>query len=309
MNKKTGKPTILNFLTGIIISLFKEIFNKNEKPGYTQIGKYKLIKIFNRNTSDYSFGEYEFRNKRFFIKTYHGRFKDYSYYCLLNESFINKFLSEKFNKTKNTRAKYEIRIVDIIEVISTSKSLSVVFEYIKGEKLSLFDIQKQKDIIAEIIFSFHKLSKKLTKRERSNFQIRSRLFYIFTLPVVSFLTFIFSPKSGLEVLKKLVVTYTKISHLFDGNRLTISHRDLDENNILIDGNNVYLIDCGRMVLTIPNYDLTYLSLNPYFTILTKAISEKLNIKVNEYLNNYILIHYAKPYKKNTDYFFTKLYEK
>ncbi|MBI2012271.1 hypothetical protein HYS91_05920 [Candidatus Daviesbacteria bacterium] len=291
-----SRPSKIKLALAALLSLGN---SKSKIRNIKKIGPYLLYKKINKENgfNNYFVGIYKKGNKKYFIKTWRGRMKDYHYQALVNELIANKDLHNKLLKGK-------VRTPGIVEYFSALDSLSVVYEYIEGKTLFSFPLIRQTKVVSYIIKYLHELGlevgyyKHLTVLEK-----RDKKFYFYSLFYVTLLSLITSPKEYKLIIKAYMSALFKLFHV-NNRKLTINHCDLDLTNILISKNKYYLVDCGRLAITLPEYDLTDISLNPSFSKLSKKISKLIGIQINQFLKIYLSLQYLKlqdPKTKNFNY--------
>lgn len=232
-----------------------------------KIGEYELHKKITKKNgfNPYFIGIYKKGKKRFFIKTWEGKIKDFNYHILVNELLINKILHKKFMKG-------QLRTPQIIEYFSSRNSLSVVFEYIEGTPLNSFSVTKQAEVISFVIDFFKEISKdSLNSRHLKHIEKKDKLFYFTSLHLLTLVSLISSPRN----FKLIIKAYLKaLINFFDFGKqdLIINHGDLNPDNILISNGKYFILDCGRLSLTVPGYDQAYIELNPIHSKLAAKIS-------------------------------------
>lgn len=271
-----------------LTALFSLHSSKNKNRAVRKIGPYLLYKkIIKENAfNPYFIGIYKRDNKRYFIKTWKGKIKDYHYQALVNEVLVNKVLYNKLLSGK-------IRTPKIIEFFLTKNSLSVVYEYIEGKSLLSYSLIEQTKILSSVIKCFKIISSKsFNKKYLNDLEKKGSIFYLNSLSFITLISLISSLKNWKVIIKgyfKALKHYSSIKKSY----LTINHCDLYPENILISKDKYYIIDCGRLSLTIPEYDLTFISLNPAFSKLYKNISTQLGIFDNDFLKIYLSIQNIK----------------
>ncbi len=297
-----------NYLTGDVAksskaklaftALLSLVSSKNKSKIVRKIGPYLLDKKIKKENgfNPYFVGIYKKDNKKYFIKTWNGSIKDYNYQILVNELVINEVLYHKLLKGK-------IRTPKIIEYLLNKNSLSVVYEYIGGRLLFSYPLDFQTRIMSKIINLFKKASLKTNSKYLSILEKKDKSFYISSLSYITLLSLISSPKAYSLILNAYIKALVNLFNIRHSN-LMINHGDLSPDNILVSKNKYYVLDCGRLALTLPEYDLTYISLNPIFSKLSKNVSRQLGVQVNQFLKIYLSLQYLKlqdPKTKNFNY--------
>lgn len=256
-----------------------------------KVDKYQLdyeIKKVNPY-KNYLIGVYKYKNTKYFIKIWMGRKKSFQYYSLLNEYFTGKTfykIISRENKTKHEK----ILIPQVLEYFESENSLSVVFEYIDGKILSSFPLDYQAMIIAKVFKFLSEVTKKIKRSEREALAKRDFIFYFLSLPFFTFIAIISNLKAYRIILPAFISCIKNIGSI-KNSKIILAHRDLCPDNVLIFNNNIYILDSARMVLTIPEYDFSYLSVYENFKKLCQIITQTTDIRPNEFLKNHIAIQY------------------
>lgn len=261
-----------------------------------RIGRYKLFHEVKKDTpiKNYAIGIYRLGKSKVFIKTWKGNLKNVHYYLLVNEYLINKILYEKLINNRKRNEKYTLRTPKVIDIIKSKNSLSVVFECINGKTSTSFPLKKQVEVLSILIEKLEKISTFLSKEEKKAFPKRTFLFYLISLPFFTFINMV-SNSGDKKVILKAFLNFLTSLPASKGAKLNLAHRDLALHNVIINGSDAFIIDCGRTVLTIPGYDIAYLSLTDNLPSVVKLTSKRLGININKFLENYILLQNCKWY--------------
>ncbi len=281
------KPSILNIIVGAARS-FLSLNESLEHSGTPKrVGRFNLVSILDKARENpyrnFEVGIYEFAEKKYFIKTWQGRVKDTNYYSLINEYLVTGML---YKKTKSVG---ELKFAQPIDIVESKDRLSAVYEFIVGQNLDKENIEKQAEVINKIIKSLQIISNSLTEKEKNQLTKRSIFFYLIFLPLLTLMLMI-RGKNRKIIFSQFVKSVFNTS--FFNKELTLAHRDLDPNNILISGKLIYLLDNERVVLTLPNYDFTNLLIYKGRSNLTKLISKKYHLKTDDFLKTFITFHYT-----------------
>lgn len=298
-----NKPTNLHLLKGLIISIIGSLIKRySDAVIPDKVGKYRLIQKVNKETmlNGYAVGVYQDNEEKVFIKTWTGMFRNFGYYDLVNEYVASKIIYKKLKSYNLQNKKYRIKSPKPIKYILSKCSLSLVFEYIDGKTLMSFSINKKVEILANIIKCLSEISNALTDKEKKQLLIRGEHFYKLSLPVLIILTIVSNHKIYKAAFKAFIDCLKTLKFLNIA-KLCIAHRDITLHNILVNEHGVFVVDWSRMALTVPDYDLTYMSIRPELELIATLVSEKLNYKPNSFLKNYILIHSSQSFNSPEGY--------
>ncbi len=261
------------------------------------IGKYKLHAKINKtnNINTYGIATYiDNKGKKVFVKTWQGETKDLPYYALINEYNVAKIIS---NKIKSIRGDNKFSIPKPIGYLKTKNTFSILLEYVDGQLLSEFPVKKQMDVINDAISFFDKIGSLLSVEDKKYIKKRDRLFLILSLPLIFLYVFILEKENKKIIFHSFLRIFSKIKSL-STSKLTLSHGDLDFDNIFISGQNYYILDLEYVKYTIPHYELCRLSVDAWRdSRLLNILRESKNITDNVFLCLYIAIQ-SSPFKNS-----------
>jgi cellulose synthase/poly-beta-1,6-N-acetylglucosamine synthase-like glycosyltransferase/glycosyltransferase involved in cell wall biosynthesis/O-antigen/teichoic acid export membrane protein len=284
------RPGSLQMLFGALISAVKSKIKTKPFALPQTIGRYHLQKeiLRNGNVKSTLIGVYESENKKYLIKSWQGSIKDLNYYYLVNEYLTNKVL---FQKISGLPENSQLKLPQVMECIASSESLTVVFEYIEGTSLSLLPIDQQVQVWREVANTLKTISGQLTDSEKNYFRTRTPLNYLAFLPFLTATLLFFSPKNYKTILRSLrnCLNNTQSLRRFS---LTLAHRDLLLSNIMVSDQNIYLLDCENMALTVEGYDFAFMSVQPRHQNLANVLVRDFFHLNTIFLQNYICIHHA-----------------
>lgn len=291
--KKTilKRPTNLQLIKGLIISII-QAFLKGYSDAIvpSEIEEYKLQRIVDKKNmlNGYAVGVYKGNNKTVFIKTWIGGLKNYGYYELVNEYIASRIIYKKLEAYKFLNKKSKIKSPEPLKYISSKHSLSLVFEHIEGETLASYSLDEKVEALTNIIKGLSKVSNTLTEKEKRQLFKRGKYFYILSLPIHVGITIVSNPKSYKVVFRAFIYCLKSFKFINRAN-LSIAHRDISFDNILVNKRGIFIVDWSRMALAVPSYDLTYLSISPELRQIVDLVLRKLNCKPNPFLKSHILI--------------------
>lgn len=271
MNRDTSQrpelvpPPISKIIFGTIIFFLAGGYGNQETP--ERVGSYRLISRIQKNFALQNFGVgiYEKDNEKVFIKTWRGRIKNSGYYALANEYSVSVFLRKKFAAMHDVH----ISVPEVRCVIQTEDSLSLVFEHIDGMYLGNLPFPDQARIVEKILGALKKISMLLTDREKEILTARTAAFHLLSSFLAAGIVALRHP-SKLPMLLRAVGRSVTSMHYLHGQKLSLAHRDLSSENIIVKDDTAYLVDCGGAVLTLSFYDSLCISLDPDFEKLRKT---------------------------------------
>src|SRR3989344_4741904 len=163
------------------VILFKNLFMKSEFTDVTlpqKLGNYLFHSRIEKDNPYKSFGTgiYVKSGKKYFVKIWKGRQKDFKYYSLMNEYFISKALNRRSLRRKNLF----IYVPNVVEYFHTDEMFAVVFKYIEGKTLSKYPYSTQGKFLSKVLLNLGDLSKKILKEDRKNIKKTTAIDYILT---------------------------------------------------------------------------------------------------------------------------------
>lgn len=286
---KNVKPTFYKLAIGTLVhSLGLNKFNEDIIQ-LKQIKDYLLIQKIQKDNGymDFSVGIYSKNGRKFFIKTLNAQQNDYRHFFLISEWRLSNALYETLTKFKS-----KIRTPKPVEIIITDRYASLVYQAIDGKLLSQYELNYQATVFLHIFKELEKITSSLRSSQIKLIPRRSLLFYFVSLPYISLMTFFRTGRNFKIIAKAFFNTLSMLPSQKINGKLTLMHRDLKPHNIIIKDSKIFLTDTGRMVLTLPGYDLAFLSLDQAYTDLTESLRKSLNMPVNKCLRSYIALQFA-----------------
>lgn len=224
-----------------------------------RIDKYRLTQKIKKENPfrSYALGIYMYKKQKYFIKTWNGKRRSFCYYSLVNEYFISKTLSKLLKADSLTS--FPLRVPSAIGYHRSDKSLSIVFEYIEGTSLSRFPISFQAKKITHILRELQVISQQITHEDRKLIKVRDVYSYLTSLPFFMLALLRYDRMRCKETLFSLSF-FIKYALEQRKEKLILAHGDLNPDNVYVTKNSIYLLDVEHAMLTLPHYDICYLSL-------------------------------------------------
>ncbi len=283
------KPSFLSLVIGLLVHSLGLNNSDRQIKQLKHIGGYKLLKKIKKENDyiDSMIGCYTKKGNKFFIKTLSAYKKDYINYFMISEWLVSNILYKALKSKKS-----QITTPKPIEIIISDEFVSLVYEFLDAKTLSSFSTGYQAKVFIQIINELKKISNLLKKDEIRLFPKRSVFFYLISFPYLSLLTFFRTGRNFKIVTKAFLMTLKMILLQRINTGLSLAHRDLKPHNIMINDSKIFLIDIGRMALTVPGYDLALLSLDPAHSDLSESVEIKLKTSISKFLKSYIAIQFA-----------------
>lgn len=254
---------------------------KVEGQSPKQIGEYRLL--FNRKKSDstknLSIGIYQKNGKKYFVKTWTGRLKDLGYYFLVNEFELAKIIEEEFARHSKLLSSTPV------EIIKNSNQVHVVYCFIEAKSLTEVTKAIQLQTLEKVYTELEKVSQKSHILNKLLPHL-SKGHYSFTLVTVAIGLIVRSPKLARNIIRKC---WLCAQLLYKENpAMSLAHRDLTPENIMVDKDKIYLIDGEDYVYTFDGYDEIYLMTLPDKEEFSTKLKAK---KTGGFLKNYLPLHH------------------
>lgn len=210
----------------------------------------------------YSYGVYKNKNgKKYFVKKWTGKFKDFEYQMMKNEEKVLSVLAKPHEEVikSNIRLRH-LKIPKILASTEHANEYMLVYDYIEKDNHKKHSA-KDYGYYEEIIFLFEQIGKKLKQKDLLNIQKR--------LPETIIATYLLGlSKSILNYPQALPAIATNFPYfimnletLLSEKNLKLSHRDLYANNIIKNKENITIIDFALCTLTVPYYEQVAILIN------------------------------------------------
>ena len=267
-------------------------FNKAVLP--KKLGKYQLLSArkVNPKSPCVCAGVYkDDKGKKMFVKYTHGSKKSYTYHTFANEARTYQVLNsiEKTLSKKIKDSKINAQFPELIEFIEKEDFSYMVLEYINGQTIeNLTSQQKIKALDeAEKYLSF--LSKHTHKRYRKLLSKRSNRDLLAMYPALLAVALFNYPGKYKELLKGALTVLKNSRDLLGRKELALVHRDLHDNNFMVSGKEIYIIDPQFFVLADPLLEYAYLT---KFNIEDRAVQEFLSGRTKNEISRAFMVMVA-----------------
>jgi serine/threonine protein kinase len=292
MNKhpRFHQPHLARILVaGIFLAFNKRFYPKRAIEQH--IGEFRLVREFIKDdVSDRSFvvGEYTDGIRNYFIKTWHGYFKDTNYFNLRNEYLVNEVIQSHF---KETKGQSHVTTPQVITCIESDHSFSVVFEFVEGKTLDTYPLEFQVKTLGSILEALETVSCELRREHHCYFAHRGLVAYLVSLPIIVIIAIVRNPRHFRKI---LITTYSCIRFFFRSYTptLTLAHRDIGPDNIIVGRDGIYLLDFERIALTYPLYDITSLGVEPTYRDIVLDMKKNFMYIEDDFLKSYIILRRA-----------------
>lgn len=220
-----------------------------------QIGSYAYVRKLSEPVSeDIVVGLYRDRSGHQVIaKIWAGKFKNYSYFSLHNEYQVYQILTAVAARVAPLLPP-RLRFVHIPALINYTEgphSAILCLEYVPGRlSTDLPDQELQKTYLLSVDYLEY-LSAHLTPQELRLLSRRHALHYASIFPLLLVIAWVRQPGTGPLLLRAWLGYVRALPAFLTERSLTLVHRDLHFENILVTGRHIYLLDFQMCVLTYP----------------------------------------------------------
>lgn len=295
INKKTSPssyfraPNLLALFCGTVVSMVNSFRKQKCIRMPHRIKGFTLIKEIKREDGaiNVAMALYNFAGKKFVVKRWEGGMQDLRYYGLMNEYRVGVILNRVQRRIATDSA---IKFPRVRKLLRDKNSLSVIFEFVDGDTLNQFDLNRQSEILEKILVFFRELSRNLTPRERLLLGSRHGWHYALFLPGIMLLSAMFSPKDW-KIIFRTGARALKVYFYGTSNLVGIAHRDMTPTNIIVNGQFIYVLDNENLILTLSGYDLAYLSVTPGCQKVASLVRDDVTCLNGSFLENYIILHH------------------
>ncbi len=236
------------FIMVIIFSwIIKLFFKKVNAKLPLRIGRYTFQKSLSKTgtVKDFTIGLYEDQNgQKALAKMWTGKFKNPTYYTLLNEIIVTEVLTKVIKRLEKTMpSEYShIHIPKFIQKQETANSLIILTEFIEGKIATSIPSRRRIDIYLECVKFIQYIGSQMTTREKQLLSIRKPISFIIIYPLLLLKAAITHPRIIPDLLKSIPIFLRCIPILTKQKKIVLVHRDLHVNNILISKGKVGIID-------------------------------------------------------------------
>lgn len=283
-NIRLEKPNPFQLFLGVLIFFLKPLSMPKEVE---TIGKYRLVSKISKDVfNNFFIGLYTDGSRTVFIKTWSGWIPDNNYHALINEyvtlSVVRKLL-------RDSSYKDTIRVPEVYDILISSHSVSVVFEYIEGKHLDQFSKEYRRDAVLKILNCLRDISRNIPYEETLSLRRRNWQNYVFTSPLVLLGIMMFYPSKLGLAFRAFFKNSASLSDL-SKERLVLAHRDISYENIIIADKKIYLVDFEEMALAPESADIAYCFTHPDFKDIREEVLHAFKKKANGFLLAHVKTH-------------------
>ncbi len=227
-------------------------------PGVT--GNYTYIKelFLERMHRSFKYAQYVDGNgKKYFVKFWANKKKNFDYYSLINEIKIYESLNI-FEKTHGDFVKKKFPNIKIPKIICYSISdcqVAIMVEWLNYSDISELTASEKTKIYINLMNYFEFISNEGLVNF-SSIPRRSSLLMLILIFPLALNAIRLVPKQSLTFIKILAKMYVVIPAILSPRKRVLVHRSIEDHNILMNGGVVYPIDYQLAVISDPLLELS-----------------------------------------------------
>lgn len=233
------------------------------------IGKYTLIREIKNMSKFYRIAEYTDGDKFYIGKIWLGYFKNKAYFQLLKEYAIYNQLSSK--NSNSIKKEFEINVLSPVEIYKTPTMFMFLTEKIFGHDLTSFSIERKLEIYKAVLRYLNNVKFSPEEIKEMGLPVYGYIkFYLFYI-LINLISFFKHPnlfEYTFLNLKRLINPSFFLSIKKQG--LNVVHRDLDDTNIIVEGNRIFIMDFQLAAFTFEFLDVA----NIYYSLFQKKLEGK-----------------------------------
>ncbi len=245
-------------INGIINNLFFKIALPDKKtPGFEFLGSAKASSV--RKAGFVSFCRKD--GKKVFMKKHQYKFKDMDYLYILNEASILSMLKSHIGCKFNSGPGTIVCIGNFLESKDTGSTIYIATSFAEGKMLIEFSEDEKILVLQSCIKVVGELFGKLPNHAKKNISKRGTMSFFLSFPVLGLKLTLRDLKLLPMFLKCSLLFYKNfLSSLNEKSMMSLTHRDLNKENILYDKKTktATIIDWENTVITDNLYDLATL---------------------------------------------------
>lgn len=276
-------------ISGLIFFLKKPFMKNNPIKFPKSIGEYefesKITKINLWNS--YLLGIYRNpKGGKAIFKMKDARIKDYSYYSLRNEIVLYEILNEVISRLSLPKRFNDIYIPKKIDVVDDKNVLGILIEYVVGSTARKLSAHRKIQAYFKIVDFLNFLGDHITNDEKKRISKRGPLHYILIYPFLVIKAIFTYPRSAVYILSGIPLFLSAFFYMLQDRKITLIHRDIHFENILISNKKLILIDLEQCVLTDPLYEVVttlrycWKNNDDFYLLLLNRIFQKYSYRKN-----------------------------
>lgn len=241
--------SLVKILIVSTISLF-DFSVKSDNHFPPKFGRYKFKEILRNELRGTTLGIYVYKNKKIIIKTFQKRIKNLDYLILKNEIAVSKILNQTRDRISSILPK-ELRRVKIPRILFVKESRNKLFvasEFINASPLRKASQKDQVKYYFRVVKFLKLLGENMTTKERSQISERDAKTIIRMYPLILLKSIFTHPSEAVNLLRGIFF-FMKWSRLIHQLKISLAHKDLHLENILVSKKGIYIIDFEFTIFT------------------------------------------------------------
>src|SRR3989344_9159892 len=198
----------------------------------------------------FKYAIYEKDRKKAFLKLWANTYKNFDYYSLIHEVKFYRLLENSINKqNRSNQTNSNIKVPKLLYIQEDKNKVTLLLEHIEGVDIKSLLTEKKIKIYQDVIKFLNNLYLNISVNSFGSF--KSTKLLIINFPLLILLTAIKFPDRTGILLRSIKIYFLNIANILTTHKYTLVHRSLEDQNILIEGNNTYLIDWQLVTIAHP----------------------------------------------------------
>jgi hypothetical protein len=193
--------------------------------------------------------------KKALVKIWQGSYRDAKYYAMAHEILMHSLLAKVLDRVTLPRSISAVRIPKLIHARAEKETLVLVREYVEGNSPRRADSGQQIATYNQVVDFMRFIGAHLTPEERRQIPLRKAGNLIVTFPLIAAYACLRYPGMAKQICRGAPSFVSSIPTLLrNAELLSLAHKDLHLNNIVLTHDGVYVIDLENCTFINPMYE-------------------------------------------------------
>ncbi|MBM2817804.1 MAG: hypothetical protein HW401_394 [Parcubacteria group bacterium] len=249
-----------------------------------KIGRFSFLKEFNpsKRKRHFDFAIYKDETGKIAIaKQWNDSCKYLDYLWLVNEIKVYKAIHKVIELNIQIIKKFpNIHIPNLYGAVSEKNRLTMLIEKIGGQSLNAIPLENQVEVFKNAMEFLSAIGEKMDKSARKSLIKRNIWYVIAIFPLIFISAVIRNPKKIFQLISGAVFFSLNIFRTIDYGEMSLVHRDLYSDNILIKDGDVWIIDFQISAIASPAFETAGLMSNLWKDAGTREVFKNSGILEN-----------------------------